>query len=109
MSSNRYLILTSCNTIVMVMFINLGRDWLFSNVLGEYLARKFSELIFWAELKIKTVNEICCIENGSVTYSLWGMSEMTEAALQCAALLLISVIHMKDFRRTERMHLITIN
>ena len=109
MSSNRYLILTSCNTIVMVMFINLEWIWLFSNVLGEYLARKVSELIFWSELKIKTVNEICCIENGSVTSSLWGLCETTlEAALHCASLL-ISVIHLKDFRRTERMLLMTIN
>jgi hypothetical protein len=48
----------------MVLFINLEWNWLFSNVLGEYLARKVSELIFWSELNIKTVNEICCIESG---------------------------------------------
>jgi hypothetical protein len=93
----------------MVMFLNLGWDWLFSNVLGEYLARKFSELIFWSELNIKTVNEICCIDNGSVTSSLWGLSEMTlEVALHCASLL-ISVIHLKDFSHTERMLLMSIN
>lgn len=93
----------------MVMFINLGWDWLFSNVLGQYLARKFSELFFWSELKIKTVNKICCIESGSVTSSVWRLSEiMLEAALQCASLP-ISVIHLKDFKHTERMHLMTIN
>jgi hypothetical protein len=86
----------------MVMFINLGWDWLFSSVLGEYLARKFSELIFWSELKIKTVNEICCIGSGSVTSSLWGLSEMAlEAALQCA-FLFVSVIHLKDFRHFRK-------
>jgi hypothetical protein len=83
--------------------------WLLSNVLGEYLAKMFSELIFWAELKMKTVDKICCIENGSVNSSPWGSSEMTlEAALQWASLL-ISVIHFKDFRHAERMLLMTIN
>jgi len=46
----------------MVMFVNLGRDWLFSNVLGEYLARKFSELIFWSELKIKQLMKFAALK-----------------------------------------------
>ena len=91
------------------MFINLGWDWLLSNVAGEYLAKKFSELIFWSKLKIKMVNEICCIESGSVTSYFWGLSEMTLAAALQRVLLLISFIHLKDFRHTEMMQFMTIN